>query len=162
ELFQRAHQVAAQRAAQATALEQHHVVVDGLHQQMVEADLAELIDDDGGVGKRGVGQQAIEERCLAGAQEAGQHGQRNGFGRSVQARSTRFHHFYCCGCGCGWCFCGGGFCAPTFGCDACVAFGGVCVTTFCCVTFGRGRGDGDGKPSREPLAAGGATASSEG
>ena len=51
---QRVDQIAAQRAAQAAALQQHHVVVDRLDQQMVEADLAELVDDDGGVGERRV------------------------------------------------------------------------------------------------------------
>ena len=49
---------------------------------MVEADLAELVDDDGGVGERRVVHQAVEQRGLAGAEEAGQHGERDGFGRT--------------------------------------------------------------------------------
>ena len=82
--FERDDQIAAQRAAQAAALQQHHVVVDGLDQQMVEADLAELVDDDGGVGERRILQQAVEQRGLAGAEEAGQHGQGNWLGRAPQ------------------------------------------------------------------------------
>ena len=45
-------QVAAHGAAQAAGREQHHAVLDVLDQQMVEADLAELVDDDGGLGQR--------------------------------------------------------------------------------------------------------------
>ena len=78
--FQRVDQVAAHGAAQAAALQQHHVVADIFHQQMVEADFAELIDDDGGLGERGVLEQTVEQTGLAGAKKAGQHGERNGNG----------------------------------------------------------------------------------
>ncbi len=63
-----------------------------LDQQVVEADLAELVDDDGGVGERRVGDQAVEQRGLAGAEEAGQHGERERLGRArggASARSSR-------------------------------------------------------------------------
>jgi hypothetical protein len=48
---------------------------------MIEPDLAELVDDHGGLGQRRVVDQAVEQRGLAGAEKAGQHGERNGFGR---------------------------------------------------------------------------------
>jgi len=49
---------------------------------MVEADLAELVDDHGGFGERGVAHEAVEQRGLAGAEEAGEHRQGDGFGRA--------------------------------------------------------------------------------
>ena len=48
--FQRVDQIAAHGAAQAAALQQHHVVADIFHQQVVERDVAEFVDDDGGLG----------------------------------------------------------------------------------------------------------------
>ena len=51
--FQRVDQIAAHGAAQAARLQQHHVVADIFDQQMVERDVAELVDDDGGVGSAG-------------------------------------------------------------------------------------------------------------
>ena len=92
QVLERGDEIAAQRAAQAAALQQHHVVVDGLDQQMVEPDLAELVDDDGGAGERGIVHQAVEQRGLAGAEEAGQHGERNGFGRALQAACAGVGH----------------------------------------------------------------------
>ena len=81
-LLQRVDQVAAKRAAQTTALQQDDTVPNLPNQQMVEADLAEFIDDDGGLGERRVADQAVEQRGLAGAEEAGQHRERKGFGRT--------------------------------------------------------------------------------
>jgi hypothetical protein len=63
-------------------LQQHHVVVDRLDQQVVEADLAEFVDDNGGAGESRIAQEAIEKGGLAGPEEAGQHGQRDRFGRT--------------------------------------------------------------------------------
>src|SRR5262249_39338914 len=40
---------------------------------MVEADFAEFVDDHRGFGERGVAEQAVEQRGLARAQEAGEH-----------------------------------------------------------------------------------------
>ena len=87
-------EIAAQGAAQAAALQQHHAVVDRFDQQMIETDLAELVDDHGGLGERRVAQQPVEQRGLAGAEEAGEHAQRNGLGRTLRARCA----------GCGHCF----------------------------------------------------------
>ena len=72
--LQRVDQIAAHGAAQAARLQQHHVVADIFHQQVVEADLAEFVDDDGGVGERRLFEQAVEQRGLAGAEKAGEHG----------------------------------------------------------------------------------------
>ena len=80
-LFQRVDQVAAKRAAQTTALKQDDTVPNLPNQQMVEADFAEFIDDDGGLGERRIADQAVEQRGFAGAEEAGQHREGKGFGR---------------------------------------------------------------------------------
>ena len=91
ELLERGHELAADRAAQAAARQQDHVVGDLLDQQMVEPDVAELVDQNGGAGERGVGQQPVEQRGLAGAEEAGKHGQRDRRGR--QTPRARRRHF---------------------------------------------------------------------
>src|SRR5947209_4253898 len=44
---------------------------------MIEPDLAELVDDHDRAGERFILQQAVEERGLAGAQEASEHGKWN-------------------------------------------------------------------------------------
>src|SRR3954468_21933334 len=55
--------------AKAPGIEQDHVVGGLRDQHVVEADLAELVDDHRGVGERGVLQRLIEERRLAAAEE---------------------------------------------------------------------------------------------
>ena len=65
-------QVAADRAADAAALEQHHLLVDLLDQQMVEPDLAELVDQHGRAAQVGQRQEPLEQRGLAAAEKAGQ------------------------------------------------------------------------------------------
>ena len=94
--LQRLDEVAAHGAAQASRRQQHDAFVDLLHQQVIEADLAELVDDDGGIGKRRVLQQAIEEGGFAGSEKAGQHAQRKrwarrsrGFARTGHCASVR-------------------------------------------------------------------------
>ena len=72
-----AHQIAAHGAAHAAAVEQDDLLVARLDQQMVEPDLAELVDDHGGARERRVAQQAREQRRLAAAEEAGDHRDRN-------------------------------------------------------------------------------------
>src|SRR5262245_25655807 len=61
---------------------------------MVEPDLAELVDDDDGAGERFVLQQAVEQRGLAGAEEAGQHGEGNGLGGLAQVGSVAGAPFF--------------------------------------------------------------------
>jgi hypothetical protein len=48
---------------------------------MVEADLAELVDDDRRLGKRRVLDQPVEQAGLAGAEKPGQHREGKGSGR---------------------------------------------------------------------------------
>jgi hypothetical protein len=92
ELLERGHELAANRTAQAPAREQHHVVRDRLDQQMVEADVAELVDQHGGTGERRVAQQPVEQRGFAGTEEAGKDGQRDWRGRQTP-RARRRHLF---------------------------------------------------------------------
>ena len=72
EIAQRLGQFAAHGAAHAARLQQHHRVVDALDEMVVEADLAEFVDQHGGVGERGIGEQALEQRRLARAEKAGE------------------------------------------------------------------------------------------
>ena len=51
----RRRQLAADGAAQAARLQQHHGVVDALQQMMVEPDLAEFVDQHRGIGERRIG-----------------------------------------------------------------------------------------------------------
>src|SRR5205807_1257181 len=116
QLFERVDEVAAQGAAQATALQQYDAVADRFDQQMVEADFAEFVDDHRGFGERRVAEQAVEQGGLASAEEAGEHRQGNGVRRAQRAR--RVGHFACelwsagvttMGGGCGAGFLGFGF-----------------------------------------------------
>ena len=54
------------------APEKDHVLVHRLDQQVIETDLAELVDDDHGVRQGRIAQHAIEERGLPGPEEAGE------------------------------------------------------------------------------------------
>ena len=65
-------EVSADRAAQAAPRELHHRVVGGLDEQVVDADRAELVDDDRGVAKPLRVEQAVEERRLAASEEPGE------------------------------------------------------------------------------------------
>ena len=71
--------------------QQHdHVIVDTFDQEMIEADLAELVDDDGGVGERRIVHQTIEQRGLAGAEKAGEHRERDRLGGLSRAGRSIF------------------------------------------------------------------------
>src|SRR5262247_235236 len=61
---------------------------------MIQPDLAELVDDDDGAGERFVLQQTVEQRGLAGAEEAGQHSEGNGLGGLAQVGSVAGAHFF--------------------------------------------------------------------
>ena len=89
--LQRLDEVAAHGAAQASRGQQHYPFVDLLHQQVIEADLAELVDDHRGIGEPGVPQQAIEEGGLAGAEKARQHAQRKRWARHSRGIARRGH-----------------------------------------------------------------------
>ena len=51
EVGQRLHEIAAHRAAEAAGVEQHHVLRRRGDEQVVDADLAELVDDDRAVAR---------------------------------------------------------------------------------------------------------------
>ena len=81
------HQVAADGAADAAAGQVDDAFVGGFDQQVVEPDLAELVDDDGGILERRIAQDFRQDRGLAAAEKAGQHGDGNkrvfGHGRKM-------------------------------------------------------------------------------
>ena len=73
-----ADEIAAHGAAEATRIQGDHAFVVGfLDQQMVETDLAELVNDHRGVGQLRPAQQLVEEGGLAAAEETRQHGDGN-------------------------------------------------------------------------------------
>ena len=68
---ERALQVAADGAAQTAAVHQQHAFLGMLDQVVVEADLAEFVDEHGGVAQGGRFQQPGQQGRLAAAEEAG-------------------------------------------------------------------------------------------
>jgi hypothetical protein len=75
---QRVHEVAADRTAQAARAHQHGLAVDLLDQFVVETDLAEFVDQHGGLAHAGMAQKLAEQRGLAAAEEAGEDGDGDG------------------------------------------------------------------------------------
>ena len=69
-----ADQVAAHGAADAAVVHLEHFLVGADDELVVDADLAELVDDDGVALAVRLRQDAVEQRRLAGAEIAGQHG----------------------------------------------------------------------------------------
>ena len=78
----RGEEVPARRAADAAGGQHQHVAVHRLDQEVVDAHLAELVDDHGRAGEGRVGEQAVQQRGLAGPEEAGQHAHGNGNGHA--------------------------------------------------------------------------------
>ena len=76
QVAQAAREVATDTAAEAARIEQDDVVVDLVDQVVVDADLAEFIDQHGSIRHRRLLQQVIEQRRLAGTEEAGEDGDR--------------------------------------------------------------------------------------
>ena len=74
---QRQLQVGARGAAQAAVAEQGDFVGRPAHQRVVDADGAEFVDDDGGVAALGRGQEASNQRGLAGSQKSSDDRHRN-------------------------------------------------------------------------------------
>ena len=74
---QRDLQVGAGVAAEAAVAEQRDLVGAVAHQRVVDADAAELVDDDGGAFALRRRQEAAHQRGLAGAEEAGDDRHRN-------------------------------------------------------------------------------------
>ena len=78
-------QILPNRAAEAPAGQFDDAPVDKIDEVMVDRDLADLVDDDRGVGKRGGGERAAQQRRFAAAEKTGQHrhGHGLGFGHRV-------------------------------------------------------------------------------
>src|SRR5690606_6105847 len=68
EITQRAHEIAADRAADAPRVEHHRVLIQPPNQQMVETDLPELVDENSRVAQRRMLEQAVEDRRLAASE----------------------------------------------------------------------------------------------
>ena len=76
-----AHQIAAHGAADAAIVHLEDFFVGADDEVVVDADLAEFIDDDGVFLAVRLGEDAVEQRGLAGAKVAGQHRDRDLVGR---------------------------------------------------------------------------------
>ena len=74
---QRHLQVAARDAAGAAVAEQHRRLGAVAHQRIVDADRAELVDDDGGAAPLRAREERAHQSGLPGAEEAGDDGDRN-------------------------------------------------------------------------------------
>lgn len=83
--FQGLDEVAAHSAAQAAGIQQNRFIIQSFDQQMIQADLAELVDQHGGIAHLGQSQQAVQQRGFASPEKAGEHGDGNPAG----------HHFGC-------------------------------------------------------------------
>jgi hypothetical protein len=77
--FHDADQIAAHGAADAAVVHLVDFLVGLDDQVVVDADLAEFVDDDGIALAVALGENAVEQRRLAGAEIAGEHGDGNGF-----------------------------------------------------------------------------------
>jgi len=75
--------VAAHRAADAAARHHGDLARDRLDEQVIEGNLAELVDDHGAVAHARMAQEPVQQRRLARAEIAGDHRHRNALGRSV-------------------------------------------------------------------------------
>ena len=78
EIVDRVDQIAADGAAQAAGGHLDDILVGAFDQQMIDAGVAELVDDDGGIGEEGILQQLVQQGRLSGAEEAGQDGDGDG------------------------------------------------------------------------------------
>ena len=106
-----ADEVAAHGAADAAVVHLEHFLVGADDQLVVDADLAELVDDHGVFLAVRLGQDAVEQRGLAGAEIAGQHGDGDFFGlvlglvghRYLRSSGRHSASLYCAGSGrCKW------------------------------------------------------------
>ena len=76
-----ADEIAAHGAAHAAVVHLEDFLVGADDQVVVDADLAELVDDDGELLPVRLGQDAVQQRRLAGTEIAGEHGDGNLLGR---------------------------------------------------------------------------------
>ena len=97
-------QILAHRAAQAAARQFEHLALDEIDEVVVDRDLADLVDDDGGVGKRRVGKRAAQQRRLAAAEKPGQQRRRQNVSNAgapfiASSKTCRRHRFTPAPCG---------------------------------------------------------------
>ena len=87
-----ADQVAAHGAADAAVVHLEDFLVGADDEVVVDADLAELVDDDGELLAVRLGQDAVEQRGLAGAEIAGEHGDGNFVGHFALRWPPLYRH----------------------------------------------------------------------
>jgi hypothetical protein len=80
-----AHEIAAHGTAHAAVVHLEYFFIGADDQVIVDADLAELVDDDGVLSPVWLRQDAVEQRGLAGAEIAGQHGDGDLIGHSCNS-----------------------------------------------------------------------------
>ena len=74
---QSAHEIVADGAAQTARVQQDRFLIEQLlHQQVIDADLSELVDEHRGVAHLRMAQQRVQQRGLAAPEEAGNDGDR--------------------------------------------------------------------------------------
>jgi hypothetical protein len=83
-------EIAPHGAAEASGGEQHEAFLHRLDEEVVEADLAELVDDHDRVGERRILEETVEQRRLAGAEKAREN--REGDRRHAACLTADFTH----------------------------------------------------------------------
>ncbi len=83
-------QIGARGAADAAIAEQHRLVRARAHQDVVDADRAELVDDHRRAGPFRRGKKVPQQRGLAGAEKAGDHGHRDACPALAPQPATEF------------------------------------------------------------------------
>ena len=78
QVAQAARHLPAYAAAQTTRADNDNIVVHPVDQVVVYGDVAQFVDQDGGIGECWLSQQVVEQRGLAGPQKTGKDGHRNG------------------------------------------------------------------------------------
>src|ERR1022692_4753334 len=68
----RGRQFAANGAANATRLQQYHVIVQTLDEKVVDTDFAQFVDDHRGIPERGIGKQTAQKSRLARSEKPGE------------------------------------------------------------------------------------------
>src|SRR5262245_52812077 len=89
EVAERGREIVALRAAQTATLEDEGRLVDPDEELVVDAHLAELVDQHREALTAGRAEQAVEERRLAAAEESGDEGRRNPFVIPSHGSSSR-------------------------------------------------------------------------
>ncbi len=88
QLAEDAQQVAAHGAADAAVVRLEELLLGADHQRLVDTDFTELVLDDGDAVAVALGEDAGEQRRLAGAEVAGEYRDRNAGSRHVQVVSV--------------------------------------------------------------------------